>query len=212
MFFKRQHQQESQKAKPHIKSHPKDYGENEVVNLPQNIRLTIEGKNNRIIFGKKFSGALNISIVGDNNLVQIGRKCRLKKSNIRVRSSDTKIIIGDQTTCGVGCRFILSEKRDIYLGDDCMLSSNVTIRTGDGHSIIDTKSGKRINPADDIVIGNHVWIGFNSIVLKGAKIADNCIVGAASLINKEHSTSGCVLAGTPARVVREGITWDRRII
>lgn len=93
-----------------------------------------------------------------------------------------------------------------------MLSSNVTIRTGDGHSIIDTKSGKRINPADDIVIGNHVWIGFNSIVLKGAKIADNCIVGAASLINKEHSTSGCVLAGTPARVVREGITWDRRII
>tara|TARA_Y100000294_G_scaffold154762_1_gene154564 strand:+ start:229 stop:852 length:624 start_codon:yes stop_codon:yes gene_type:complete len=207
MLFKRQHKKESQK-----KLSPIEYGENEVVDLPQNIRLTIEGKNNRIIFGKKFTGALNISIVGDNNLVQIGRKCRLKKSNIRIRSSDTKIIIGDQTTCGIGCRFILSEKRDIYLGDDCMLSSNVTIRTGDGHSIIDAKSGKRINPADDIVIGNHVWIGFNSIVLKGARIADNCIVGAASLINKKFSAPGCVLAGTPAHIVREGITWDRRLI
>jgi len=207
MLFKRQHKKELQK-----KLSPIEYGENEVVDLPQNIRLTIEGKNNRIVFGKKFTGALNISIVGDNNLVQIGRKCRLKKSNIRIRSSDTKIIIGDQTTCGIGCRFILSEKRDIYLGDDCMLSSNVTIRTGDGHSIIDAKSGKRINPADDIVIGNHVWIGFNSIVLKGARIADNCIVGAASLINKKFSTPGCVLAGTPAHIVREGITWDRRLI
>ncbi|HCK32841.1 MAG TPA: hypothetical protein DHW10_04780, partial [Rhodospirillaceae bacterium] len=189
MFFKRQHKKESQKTKPQ-KSLSKDYGENEVVDLPKNIRLTIEGKNNRIVFGEKFSGVLNISIVGDNNLVQIGRECNFKKATISISTNDGKIIIGDNTTCGSNCQFRTKEGRSIRIGKDCMFSSNVHVRTYDGHSILDAKSGERLNSSQDIVIGNHVWIGFNSIVLKGTKIADNCILSAASLVSKEYGEQG----------------------
>ena len=33
------------------------------------------------------------------------------------------------------------------------------VRSNDGHKIIDEKSGQKINPGADVVIGNHVWIG-----------------------------------------------------
>ncbi|MGS0525300.1 hypothetical protein ACU8V7_09025 [Zobellia nedashkovskayae] len=64
----------------------------------------------------------------------------------------------------------------VTIGVDCMFANTIDIRTGDSHSIIDIKSNKRINYAKNIIIGNHVWVGAHSSILKGATIADNSIV------------------------------------
>ena len=57
-----------------------------------------------------------------------------------------------------------------------MVSKDVSIRTGDSHSIIDLKTKKRINFGKDVVIGNHVWLGLNTSILKGVRIGNNSIV------------------------------------
>ena len=68
--------------------------------------------------------------------------------------------------------------------------------------------GKRINPSRDIVIGNHVWIGTQVTCLKGARVADNCIIGACALVTGTFPEGNCALAGVPAKVVRRDVNWD----
>lgn len=54
------------------------------------------------------------------------------------------------------------------------------------------------------VIGENCFIGGRSIILPGVQIGDGCIVGAGSVVTKSVP-SGCIIAGNPARVIREHI-------
>jgi len=52
-----------------------------------------------------------------------------------------------------------------------------------------------------VIVGNHVWIGEKSTILKGVKIGNNVVVGANSLVNSDLP-SNCIAAGNPAKVLR----------
>ena len=94
----------------------------------------------------------------------------------------------------------------IIIEEDCLFSSGVKIRTGDSHSIVDME-GNRINPSEDVVIGEHVWLGTDVICLKGTRIPGHCIVGARALTNRSFAEGNCVLAGVPARIVKTGVDY-----
>ena len=79
----------------------------------------------------------------------------------------------------------------------------------DNHSIIDVASGKRINPSRPITIGDHVWVGQEVTILKGTAIGSHSIVGAGSIV-RGVVPPNTLVAGSPARVIRSGVTWDRR--
>ena len=51
-----------------------------------------------------------------------------------------------------------------------------------------------------------MWVGNQVIILKGTEIADNCVVGSGSVVTKKF-TNNLVIAGNPARVVKENIDW-----
>lgn len=111
-----------------------------------------------------------------------------------------------------GCQFASVEGTKITVGDECMFSHDVNVRTTDSHSILN-KEGERINPSEDIVIGNHVWIGIRSTILKGSKLASNSIVAACSLVtSKTQSQENTIVAGVPAKVVKNEINWKRERI
>ncbi|WP_306151158.1 acyltransferase [Roseovarius sp. MMSF_3281] len=195
------------------------------------IDITDKGKNNRIEIHKSVerSGNLRIEILGNNNRLRIGPKTRLAaglieirnhesemtigegcviSGQLRLRADDTRLIIGDQTTM-MGAQITLHEAGTIRLGRDCMLSGNITMDVSDMHSILDAKTGTRINPPEDIEIGDHVWIAQGVQILKGARIGSNCIIGAKSLVSGD-TPEGSLAAGVPARVMKSGVTWDRR--
>lgn len=71
-----------------------------------------------------------------------------------------------------------------------MISFGVIIRPDDGHTIFSPESKQILNYGKDIKIGNHVWLGEQVIILKGAVIPDNTIVGAKSLVNKQFQPGG----------------------
>ena len=96
------------------------------------------------------------------------------------------------------------------LGVGCLLS-NVTIRNSDLHSIMDIETGERINQARDIIIGAGVWLGEDVAVYKGVTIGEGSIVGARSTVLKDIPAN-VAAAGTPARVIREGVSWKRPLI
>lgn len=53
-------------------------------------------------------------------------------------------------------------------------------------------------------IGKNCFIGGRSMILPGVQIGDNCVVGAGSVVTKSVP-SRCLVAGNPARILREGI-------
>jgi acetyltransferase-like isoleucine patch superfamily enzyme len=80
------------------------------------------------------------------------------------------------------------------------------VRDNDGHAIAtDGKELQEMEPKD-INIGNHCWFGQRSMVLKDVKIEDNVVVAAGAVVAKSVK-SGSVVAGVPAKAIKEGVNW-----
>lgn len=69
--------------------------------------------------------------------------------------------------------------------------------------------GKRINPSKDINIADRVWIGSRTSVLKGAALERDSILANGAILTTEIKQSNVIVAGIPARIVKENIKWDR---
>lgn len=177
--------------------------------LNPEIILNITGEGNQLVLGEKSRIAINrLDITGNNNRVIIGDNVSYKRGHIRISGNNQTIIIGSQTTLE-RCNMICAEGCDITIGEDCMISYDVVLRTTDGHSILDYETRKRINVAAGVVVGNHVWIGAGTIIGKGVCIPNDCIIGARSFVNRSLEQEHAIIAGSPAKVVKVGVTWDR---
>lgn len=97
----------------------------------------------------------------------------------------------------------------VTFGQDCMLSYGITIRTTDGHQILDLSTGNVVNFGADVMIGNHCWIGQDAMILKGVTLANGTIVAARSLVAKSVAEENTIIAGVSAKVVRRNVGWNR---
>lgn len=92
----------------------------------------------------------------------------------------------------------------IEIGEDVAIADHVTIRDSDNHLF----NGKPLNKmTQPIVIGDHVWIGTGVIILKGVTIGNGAVVAAGAVVTK-NVPPRCLVAGVPATVMRENITWE----
>ena len=90
----------------------------------------------------------------------------------------------------------------IEIGPGCVIGRDVVIRSFDGHSI--RQYGYQIS--EPIKIGEHVWIGQGATVLKGVTIGDGAIIAANATVTRDVPAH-CIVAGCPAKVVKENIEW-----
>jgi acetyltransferase-like isoleucine patch superfamily enzyme len=171
--------------------------------------ITVLGSNNHIQIGRlAVLRGMTIFVNGSNHRLTIGEGCVLSNATLWLEDSECTLAIGHKTTLESGHIAVTEPGSRIEIGADCMLSFGVDIRCGDSHAILDMATGARINPAANIRIGNHVWVGGRAQILKGVTIGDHSIVGASSVVTQpvaEH----VIVAGVPARVVREQVTWAR---
>lgn len=145
----------------------------------------------------------------ENASLTLGYGCHIRGRIIV--EPDSHIVIGHGLMCAFfDIKMQANEGASIHVGNDCLFS-NVEICNSDMHSIFDIATGKRINPARDVRIGDRVWLAANARVLKGAKISSDTVVGAESVVSGEHPAN-VILAGSPAKIVREGIMWTRPLL
>lgn len=80
----------------------------------------------------------------------------------------------------------------------------------DTHELISIQTGERFPRQRNVVIGEHCWIGNGVNINKGTTLPPNTVVASHSLLNKDYTSVGahCVLAGIPAKVVKENIKWS----
>jgi acetyltransferase-like isoleucine patch superfamily enzyme len=81
-----------------------------------------------------------------------------------------------------------------------------TIMDSDLHPIRNVETGEIRKPHKDIIIGDNVWLGTKSIVLKGSIIPSGCIIGAMSVVSKKFNKENTIIAGNPAQEIRSGYT------
>ena len=131
------------------------------------------------------------------------------RAHLRIdfQTNDATFVIGDQTTA-VALQASLHEPQQLRIGEGCQISADIYITVSDTHPIIDLTTGERINEAGDVIIGDHVWLGFKSTVLKGCRIGSGSTVGTCGVVTGDLPEN-CVAVGNPARVVRENVTWAR---
>lgn len=126
-------------------------------------------------------------------------------------SSDTYIeylrslgmVIGENTVIYTPRECTIDETRPwmIELGNNVSITKGVTILThGYDWSVFKGMYGDVLGSAGRVKIGNNVFIGMNTTILKGVTIGDNVVIGANSLINKDVP-SNSVVVGNPQRVV-----------
>ena len=145
--------------------------------------------------------------LGNNNAIELGKGCTARDGSFYTQDDSNAILVGDNTVFAGKIHIACTEASKCVIGRDCLFSSEIVIRSGDSHSIFD-ENGVRINPAEDIIIGDHVWVGYRALVTKGAVIPNNCVVGTGSVVTrKTEKSSHVVLAGVPARHVKEHIDW-----
>ncbi len=178
---------------------------------------------------------------GGRNVLRIHRRLVVRKRlriNYEARCLNSECVLDDSRggkgveklrirfSAGDGCRFrlgkgssvgdvnvFLGENSQLLIGDDCMFSWEIVMRMTDAHTVLDSQTGEIVNrQTSPCVIGNHCWIGLRSVVMKNASLSDNSIVGAGSIVTARFDEPFTAIAGSPARVVKRGVTWDRRKI
>ena len=159
---------------------------------------------------------LNLREEQDKVYVIIGEESVI---NANINMGNSKVVIGDRVMINDGTS--LYSVNGISIGNDVMISWGCTIIDNNSHSIISSERLKDLQNARKeyeegtigdnsdlstidnapITIKDKVWIGFNSIIMKGVTIGEGAIVGAGSVVTKDVPDYA-VVAGNPAKVVK----------
>lgn len=188
----------------------------EKVDYIDGLDIIFEGINNIIEIGgdplPKFTNCV-IKMKNNNHVKIDSSEYNINRLNLRIEGDNASLTIGKDFSIQSGMIF-LDNNLEIKIGDDCMFSSNIYMRTSDGHTIYDNSTGEVLNKSEkeNIIIGNHVWGGSGISILKNTKISDNSIIARAAVVTKKFDSSNVVLAGSPAKIVKTNINWDRRTI
>lgn len=193
----------------------REYGNNNIVQIRSQFckknSIIIHGNNNVIKIDKltKFINC-KIIIYGNNHLLEFDEGCIIKNSVFWFEDNNCKIHISSNTTAEGANFSCVEDNSSIYIGNDCMLSYNIDLRTSDSHSIIDEEN-HRVNLPANIYLGNHVWVGAYVKILKGVNISDNCVIALGTVVTKSFSNN-VLIGGIPGIILKKNINWMRERI
>lgn len=132
--------------------------------------------------------------------VRIGNSCRLEHGihfkYDGIWQPGPNIIIGNRTFIGAGCEFNISKR--ITIGNDVLIASGCRFIDHDHGMLQGELMRSQPGMENEIVIGNDVWIGSNTIILRGVHLADGAIVAAGAVVNKSVSSNE-IWGGIPAK-------------
>jgi acetyltransferase-like isoleucine patch superfamily enzyme len=121
-------------------------------------------------------------------------------------STSGKLELGDDFTITAESSIVC--KKSVKFGAGCLLSWDVLVMDTDFHKILDDRNNV-LNQDAEVQIGDKVWIGCRSLILKGVTIGSNSVVAANTTLAKPVHEEGGLIVGHPARVARHGIKWER---
>ncbi len=182
-----------------------DSGENNIINIGENLsfgsnallRLVFDGNNNEVV-------------IGDNVHINSVLNIKIEKAGEDAIASNSSCKIGDN--CNFNGSVLISlgeENTHVRIGDDCLFADGISMFTSDNHCIYDIDSLERVNTPSNIVIGNHVWVCNDVLILNNSFVSDDSVIATRALVNKKFNQKNVVIGGLPAKIIRQNCNWDR---
>jgi acetyltransferase-like isoleucine patch superfamily enzyme len=163
--------------------------------------------NAMIVFGPEIRLPDVLLLWGEAPLIFVGQGTALP-SGVLNCGGGSSIIIGEKVECTAAPTLNARNGGLICIEGKGLWSSRITMFTDDMHTIMDAKTGKRVNRYGGCIhVKSHVWLGFDVMLLAGASIGEDSVVGPRAVVNGPLP-SGSVCVGAPARAVRSDITWS----
>lgn len=187
------------------------------VKAKSKIQITLLGIANNILIEDSYNNCCVDIRATNNTKIVLSRGLKTGNIPLTMMCYDGSVVqIGSDTSFVNACHIRATYFSKVSIGQDCMFSTEVIVFAGDGHAIFDVNTGENINynykniseAKREIYIGDHVWAGFQSFILTGSHIGTGCVIGARAFVNKKFPNN-CALAGTPAKIIRQNIAWDR---
>lgn len=130
---------------------------------------------------------------------------------------NSNVVISDDTTANntvnIAVKVLVEPGATVLVGKDCMFSDGITLQCGGQHSIISLDSREILSLGDSrLIIEDHCWIGRDSTIVSSSKetsIGSGGVVATRAVLTKSIPPC-CIVAGNPARVVRDRVTWSRQ--
>lgn len=164
----------------------------------RNLRIRVANDGVDVPWSTNIEHGVRVQVT-DGGVLELAESCSLG-ANTRIVVQGANLSIGARTFVGNGC--VIVAQRSIRIGQRVLIGEYVSIRDQDHRidgagPILD--SGFETSP---IEIGDDVWIGAKSTVLRGSCIGNGAVVGAHSLV-RGNLPDGAVAVGLPARIVRQ---------
>jgi len=166
----------------------------------------------RVASSARFFGTPIVSLARSSTIT-IGERCSLASDSkytalgvnhpiiLRTLRPNAAISVGSDT--GISGASICAGI-EVSIGERCLIGANVIIADTDFHPVDPTDrrycGDDRNIAVKPVIIEDNVFIGANTIVLKGVRIGQNSVVGAGSTVTRDVPPNS-VVAGNPAHVV-----------
>lgn len=178
------------------------------------IDIRFRGSNNTLVVSSSaYVKELSVNFTGDNGRIEVGPTTR-KRTGLRFDfrcGHQSLITVGEDVGCAGRVFVSAVEGVKVSIGYDVMFARGIEIRADDVHPIYDVRTSKRLNPSQPIVVGDHVWIAKDAVIMGGVTIGNGSVVGFRSILTKSIPNN-CIAAGAPARVVKRDIAWERPVV
>lgn len=148
--------------------------------------------------GKLLRCEKGVRIMKRNGEITVGDRVLLHRY-VKLSAYGGKIEIGSNTY--VGDRTEIHSGQNVKIGNFVNIAWDCNILDRDYHAF--ESETEIIKP---VVIEDHVWIGARSIILKGVTIGEGAVVAAGSVVTRDVPPK-CLVAGNPAKVIKENVTW-----
>ncbi len=188
----------------------KDNKGNKIIGNPTmiNTKVEFEGENN-IFYCEENITIKNshLKFRGSNSIIYLSKNSHIYMLNITVHHQ-CSFYMGKNNYINDSLNVVISEGKNVFIGNDGLFSFGIWIRTADPHLIYDVHTNQRINDSKSVFIGDHVWLGQSTLILKGTKIASGSIIAAGGVVSGKTVLSNAIFGGNPGRYLRKNIYWD----
>lgn len=148
-------------------------------------------------------------IFWDKGEIQFKGRSRLTRA-IHIRVMDSGILsFGDNLYASSNLNIQCA--KDVSIGNNVTIGWDCTILDTDYHHYVDDKYDSISIAEREVEIGNNCWIGFSTIIMKGAILHDHTIVSAGSVVCGNINETHVIVRGNPAHIIKSDVSINPNV-
>jgi acetyltransferase-like isoleucine patch superfamily enzyme len=161
-----------------------------------------------VAVGSALRSIASLLVGGDGATVYVDAGCEITAGELFCGGGSSIVLHGPL----VATRCAVVDARNggsVVAGPEQLWAADVYVATDDMHRLEDRATGERINPfGASIRLGRHVWLCKDAVVTGHADVGDGAVVAMRSVVRGQKVPAHSVVAGVPARVVRDDVAWS----